>query len=256
MKRTVLPVVLVLVLASWVSADPLVIDFTEAGSKLTSIFVDMTNSNTGLNGMEVLGGPNSGQKFDGLLWADMSSLSGATINTATFHVAQDGWGWGGADDVELHRFTSTQDWVQGSNVGADWSNRWVNDNGAGARMMDWDTFAGAGTDWSGTYHTWMSGAAPWTGYIDAVVYDCQSIPAGTAGVDFDMKLLVQQWADGTYANNGWVMYAQFGMNASAAHLSTPTLTIDYTPIPEPGTLLLTGTGILGMIGWIRRRRCK
>lgn len=31
---------------------------------------------------------------------------------------------------------------------------------------------------------------------------------------------------------------------------------DVAPIPEPGTMLLIGTGLIGLIGWLRRRRMK
>ncbi len=252
MSRALLCVVIVLSVASWACGDQLILNFTEPTSRRSSIFGDMQNSNTGGNGMEVIG-PPAGYHMDGLLWVNLSALTGATINSATFHVAQDGWGWAGLAGVELRRFTSTQTWTQGD---GHWSDRWDNDNGTGARLADWYEEGGTGTGhrWDGVLVNWLDGQAPYNNYIGAFVYDCDTIPAGTAGVDFDMKLLVQQWANGTYPNNGWVMWAENSLSTTSAHLQRPTLTIDFTPaaIPEPGTMFLLGGGAAVLLHWRRR----
>ena len=254
MKALVWTIGLIFVVSAWASADQLIIDFTEPTSKLTAIFGGTQNSNTGANGMEVLGGPK-GYDMNGLLWCDLSSLALATINTATFHVAQDGWGWSGCDNVEVRRFTSTQNWVPGDGT---WADRWTNDNGCGWRMSDWyeDNVGGSGHDWGGGFHTWLAGDNMLNLWVDAAVWDCEHIPAGGAGVDFDMTALVQAWADGTHPNNGWVMWTGNAIGSTSAHLSGPTLTINYTPIPEPATVLLLGTAAIALLGLARRPRMR
>ena len=67
---------------------------------------------------------------------------------------------------------------------------------------------------------------------------CLSAPFTGAGSFFDQPLI----ADGTYSG-----FSRFGVAEDA------TLTISGTPVPEPGTLALLGTGALGLFGPIRRK---
>ena len=72
--------------------------------------------------------------------------------------------------------------------------------------------------------------------------------------EWDVTTLVQSWVDGTYANYGfWVEevpvqgsgIAYFSSSDAGSSLA-PYLSIEYTPIPEPGTVALLGLGLLGL----------
>ena len=82
--------------------------------------------------------------------------------------------------------------------------------------------------------------------------------------DLDVTDIVAEQYDSGF-NGGLVGYALTqsnlpGINSSeaTAFWGHPMLTIEYhyegDPIPEPGTMLLMGSGLLGMIGYMRRKR--
>jgi hypothetical protein len=59
------------------------------------------------------------------------------------------------------------------------------------------------------------------------------------------KILLSGWVFNLSSADGWKLeFSDFQFAQSAA------------PIPEPGTMLLLGTGALGVFGWMRRRKMK
>ena len=123
-------------------------------------------------------------------------------------------------------------------------------------MADWYDEAGVGSghDWAGNFATYRANTGMFDTFVGGVVYDCEHIPPGSAGVNFNMTALVQAWADNTYANNGWVMWTGNTISSTSAHLSRPTLTVDFTaPVPEPASVILFGGGAAALLHWRRRR---
>jgi len=91
-----------------------------------------------------------------------------------------------------------------------------------------------------------------------------TLPSGTgaAGTAHDIDVTGQVMAMfDSNLNAGWVIFGGGNggpLTLAASEYATadwrPTLTIEYEPIPEPGSMLLLGTGVLGVIGYIRRKR--
>ena len=77
---------------------------------------------------------------------------------------------------------------------------------------------------------------------------------------------VSDWYTGGRSNYGWVadftgssddgQSVDFNSSelAETSYLFRPKLTITYEPIPEPATLLLVATGVLGGFGLLKRRK--
>lgn len=88
-------------------------------------------------------------------------------------------------------------------------------------------------------------------------------------IDIDVTDIVQDWEDGTPAygfvvipdNEPSSTYYQFYSREEPLYgglVRDPQLIINSSEgaIPEPGTMLLLGTGVLGALGYRRRRRMK
>lgn len=71
---------------------------------------------------------------------------------------------------------------------------------------------------------------------------------------------VQSWLDNPSLNNGWILRASSESSVTAREFGSressvpqqPTLTVTYSPVPEPGTIALLGVATI--IGAARRRR--
>ena len=72
----------------------------------------------------------------------------------------------------------------------------------------------------------------------------------------DVMGIVQYWHAHQSENFGFLAGCPATSGRYLRVIQPQTLTIDYSAapvIPEPGTTLLVGTGVLGLVGYLRRR---
>ncbi len=257
MNRILLVCVLVLAGATWAFGDQLIINFTELTSLKTSIYLDNLQANTGADASHKIGGPASaGGVAYPLYYCNLSALAGATIDCATFYTDENWWNVD-LPNTQLRRIVTPFMWQKGTGT---WNDRWGGaDSGVGLTMVDWDNIAQTGHDWSGAVRTSLAWANPDIDDcgIAATVYDTQTLVAGSGGT-WLATAMVQGWASGTFENKGFLLYPGLSSGTNNDQLVLPLLTIDYTPaaIPEPGTMALIGTGAVGFLAYLRRRRMK
>jgi hypothetical protein len=187
-------------------------------------FVSSGSPGTNYNGLTYF---YVNQANQGLVKWDLSGIpTNATISSVTMdlfiHNLTGGW---------VNLYAVTQSWVESQ---ATWNNRQTG--------TAWTTPGGTLGAKVGTAGLWTTG---W-----------QSIDPSYSGM-FNFNGLVQGWVNGTVANNGIAFNVdpsstQFWFGAADQNSGLGTkLVIDYTLVPEPMTLGLLGSGLLGL--FLRRR---
>ncbi|MCY2974724.1 MAG: DNRLRE domain-containing protein [Planctomycetota bacterium] len=222
-----------------------------------SIFSESSNSNA--LGSLFAGQNSSGQIRRGLLQFDIAGSipTGATINSVSLGLFQLSRGGGAtAENFQLHRLLSS--WGEGTSLG-------IGGGGSGAiatlgdatwndRFFSTDPWATPGGDFGAISGTATIGTAINT------LYTFASQP----GLVTD----VQNWLNSPTTNFGWLLRASsestpsnarsFASSENTNSSQRPTLTIDYTAVPEPGSLALVVAAVAGIFfrryGRLRRMR--
>ena len=204
----------------------------------TTLQQSYPNNNFGDGTTFTAGGRRYGGITRALIEFDIANNvpSGATINSVTLTLNVVGTPNGGFNSTfDLRRLLDS--WGEGT--GADHRGSPVAPNQA-----DWALRFSPGTSWNTPGGDFATTASASKGIAGNAAYTF----ASTATLIGD----VQGWLNTPSQNAGWILMSEsegqgtsirrFGSRDSGA--SAPTLTIDFTPVPEPGTWALLGLGAL------------
>jgi len=201
----------------------------------TSLISSSPDNNTGGNDF-LAAGNGGGSPRRALVQFDLTSLpAGAIINAATLTLTVPSGNTGNPSSFDLHRVLSS--WGEGTNTGSSGTVAEPGDATWNSRFQGsllWNTSGGdlVSTTSASTFVTGL-GTYTW------------SSPQFLADL--------QWWAGNSSSNFGWILISEAeAINQSARRfgsredpLNAPVLTLDYTVIPEPSTLVLTLLGLLG-----------
>lgn len=235
----------------------------------TTLYANNGSRSNGGGAVVFAGTSSAGSPRRGLLWFDVAGSipAGSTIDNAqlTLHVAGIA-GTGGEGGSDPATFLTTLHALAG-----DWG-----EGTAGAGTGATGSGQGFATPADGTSATWTHAfydtQAWFTPGADFVVTPSASaLVSGTIDVAFtwgstaSLIADVQGWLDNPATNFGWILigdesttqtFRNFYSREASDEALRPVLSVIYTPIPEPSTLVLLVLGAIGFVIWWRfdRRR--
>jgi hypothetical protein len=218
---------------------------TIAPIKDNTIYSESNSSNGG--GDLYVGRTKSGGVRRALVQFDIlgNVPAGALIESISVSFVQTQINGGATGAFELHRLN--QAWGEGTAAGAGQGAT------AGAGDATWSSAANGSTLWAtaGGDFAATSGSTTFSSALTAYTF------ASSAGLVAD----VQNWLDTPASNFGWLLRASDEASLTARELgsrgsvsNTPSLVINFTPVPEPSTVSLFGAMLLLGCGSRRRKR--
>lgn len=230
-------------------ASAVVVQFRESafpGVAYTGADNGRIGENTGVGNQLIVMGGSAGNNVSLLRFDNLDLPAGATINSATLTLGLIELGFDGTTSLDVSVYGLLVPYKQSE---ASWANRQAGQawNGPGA------------TATSGSYT--FDGAFDRLGVADDTVTFTPSSPTGVVNYEWDVTTsFVAQYNAGNLYGFAGVASSNFPASSAtfasfvpdfSGHPFRPMLTVDYTPIPEPSSMLLIG---LGGLAALRRRR--
>ena len=199
-----------------------------------------------------------GVKRHWLVKFDLSAIpTGATIQSATYGIyvrRNSGLTIQTVTDYAISRLQAGKGWVEGIGTWTDPAN---------PGEVTWNSQAHGSALWA------TAGATGVTD-IDQGTTILWTLPGNNIDpgwITFDLKNMVQDWVSGAWENNGLVHWGgtttetdnqrynwTYDSDTNTQPTRVPYLAIDYTVVPEPGSFLALGSGLIAMGGFALRRR--
>lgn len=165
-----------------------------------------------------------------------SGFTGSTVNSAKLYFFNDGQRRNPDANITITPLACRYAWDE-STVSYDWVNMIGGNSISG--------FVYQSTAGQGTVH----------------LADIAAVPFKSV-VSIDITSIVQKWADGSLANNGLMLMPEGGFGSQFAwtkeatgseEIYRPYIEVNYTTVPEPGAGIALLTGLIGLVGVVRRR---
>ena len=241
-KLFIIALAMTIVSCNGLNADSVVLD----AAFDNSIYADNTSNSNGAGNFFFAGQNGGAAERRGLISFDLSSIPlNAVIDSVTLNLTVSQASSAVAADINLHRLTS--DWGEST------SDAPMGEGGGTAAAIGdatWDFAFFDGTSWNTPGGDFVAGSSATT-VVDVVGDYSWSGP----GLVDD----VQSWLDGTNSNFGWILIGDETAASTAKRFNSrtngannPSLTVEFSVVPEPASASILFCGFVVLAG--RRRR--
>ncbi len=239
---------------SSLSAAPLLIN-ASADTWLQGPSSNVANSNNGVSTQLDAGIINANDVRHIVLRFDLSGIAaGSTINSVTLNTVAVSGDGSSQTSLTLNVFEligNNANWIEGTgavNSGASWNTR----NGATAWLGGANGAGIAGTDYTDSLLASFTGNPQTITAGTSMGYNSESAfataVANNSGGSLNLVLLRD---DSATARNFFRIASRENTT-----LSAPSLSVDFTPVPEPSTIALGMVALIAVLVFRRRRLCE